>query len=100
MKNNELNEWLKQIDIILESNFIKNNIELQKIFVTAKKALKNNENDALARLSNNISWYLITHKYQAPKAVISFAQEISKEPHNTRGKIAFLQMLALSLAQM
>lgn len=100
MKNTELNEWLKQIDTILNSDFIQNNTELKKVFLEARKALENNENDALARLSNNISWYLITHKYEAPGAVIDFAQEIAKEPHKSRGKLAFLQMLALSLTQL
>ncbi|TNY48586.1 bacteriocin immunity protein, partial [Streptococcus pyogenes] len=46
---------------------------------------------------NDISWYLVLNKYEAPQPVIDFAQQIAKEPHKEKGKLAFLQSLALSL---
>ncbi|WP_159582886.1 bacteriocin immunity protein [Streptococcus halichoeri] len=99
MKSNERTEWLKHIELLINSDSIKDNPELKNIFLTTYKALENNERDALARLTNHISWYLITHNYEAPKPIIDFAQQIAKEPHKERGKLAFLQMLALSLTQ-
>lgn len=97
IKKNESNEWLAQIDNILNSDAIQNNKSLFAIFMTAKKAIEKGEQDVLARLSSDISWYLILNKYEAPKPVIDFAQSIAKKPHQSRGKLALLQMLALSL---
>lgn len=97
IKKVETSEWLVQIDNILLSDYLKNNCELREVFLKARTSIEQGERDALARLSNNISWYLITHRYEAPKPVIEFAQQIAKEPHKERGKLALLQMLALSL---
>lgn len=41
--------------------------------------------------------HLVVNRYQAPKPVIDLAQQIAKEPHQERGKLAFLQSLTLSL---
>lgn len=100
IKKTEIKDWLDQIDKILLADYLKKDDELRNIFLKARRAIKNGERDALARLSNSISWYLVTHRYEAPKPVIEFAQQIVKEPNKERGKLAFLQMLALSLAQM
>lgn len=90
---------LDQIDSILNSDYLKNNKELKSIFLKARKDIEQGDRGALATLSSNISWYLVTHRYKAPKAVIEFAQEIAKEPYKERGKLAVLQMLALSLTR-
>lgn len=97
MKNKEVTEWVKQIDTILTTDDIRYNNALVKIFLKARAAIEKGERDALARLSNDISWYLVLNKYEAPQPVIDFAQQIAKEPHKERGKLAFLQSLAPSL---
>ena len=51
-----------------------------------------------AELSQSISLYLITHRYQAPKSVIDFGVWIASSSSKYRGKLSFLQMLALSLS--
>lgn len=100
IKETEKKYWLEQIDNILLTNYLKKDDDLKTIFLKARSAIGNGEREALAQLSNSISWYLVTHRYEAPKPVIDFAHQIVKEPNKERGKLAFLQMLALSLAQM
>lgn len=94
---NDMNGYLEPIEQILSSGVIKDNEKLRRVFLSAKESIEKGERDALARLSNDISWYLVTNKYQAPKEIIDFARQIAKEPSKERGKLAFLQMLALSL---
>ncbi|MGT2808942.1 bacteriocin immunity protein [Streptococcus iniae] len=99
IKKHKSSEWLSQIDDILKSDCIKHNKALVAIFLRGKKAIAEGEQNALARLSNDISWYLVVNKYEAPEPVIDFAQKIAKEPHKLRGKLALLQMLARSFIQ-
>ncbi|MGG6788515.1 UNVERIFIED_CONTAM: bacteriocin immunity protein [Streptococcus canis] len=96
-KNKDVTEWVKQIDTILNANDIRHNNALVKILLKARTAIEKGEQGALARLSNDISWYLVVNRYQTPKPIIDLAQQIAKEPHQERGKLAFLQSLALSL---
>ena len=63
-------------------------------------SIKNDEFGAIGRLSNDLSIYLMTHQYLAPKNVIEFAGLIAKIPHQERGKGAFLNMLAMTLANL
>lgn len=92
--------WIAEIDKLLATDEMRHHKELSRIFTKARKAIESGERDALARLSNALSWYLMTNHYEAPKPVIAFAQNIVKEPHKARGKLALLQLLALSLSQM
>lgn len=99
-KKSDAAAWIAEIDKVLATDEIRHHQALSRIFRTARKAIESGERDALARLSNALSWYLLTNHYEAPKPVIAFAQNIVKEPHKSRGKLALLQMLALSLSQM
>ncbi len=89
-------DQLKEIDRILQSKEVHDNFELQNIFSKAKKAIENDEVQAISQLSQNLSLYLMTHQYKAPKNVIAFATKIAKEYHRERGKISTLNMLAMS----
>lgn len=90
-------ERLKEIDSILVSKEVAGNTELQQVFSKAKKAIENDEAQAIGQLSQNLSLYLMMHQYKAPKNVIEFATKIAKEYHRERGKISTLNMLAMSL---
>lgn len=41
-----------------------------------------------ARLSKSISWYLVTHHYKAPKAIIDFSKSFLDAPVKHRGQIS------------
>lgn len=97
MKKEEL---LKSIDEMLSSDEIICNNVLQAIFLKAKDSVQSDEYGAVSGLSNDLSMYLMTNRFLAPKKVIEFAGMIAKEPHKERGKGAFLKMLAMSLVGM
>lgn len=88
---------LKSIDEILASKEVVCNDKLQQIFLKAKNSIQNDELGSLGSLSNELSLYLMTNKYIAPKNVVEFASLIAKAPHQERGKGAFLKMLAMTL---
>lgn len=76
--------------------------ELNTLIVTYYDKL-NQENKAyfrlklVAELTNELSYYLLKNRFQAPKSVIDFSLLISKSQSQFRGKLATLQMLAFSL---
>lgn len=41
-----------------------------------------------ARLSKSISWYLVTHHYRAPKAIIDFSKSFLDAPAKYIGQIS------------
>ena len=51
-----------------------------------------------AQLSQSLSIYLMSHRYEAPKSVVDFGVWLSKYPSLKRGQLAPLLMLAQSLA--
>ncbi|MGV3027969.1 bacteriocin immunity protein [Streptococcus hyovaginalis] len=99
-KKDDINKWLIQLEELLEIEGVQSNATLKKIFEQSKKDIEEDGHPALARLSNTLSFYLVTHQYKGPKEVIEFAGKLVKEPHKERGKLATLQMLALSLFQL
>lgn len=50
-----------------------------------------------AEISQSISLYLMTHHYDAPKSVVELGYWLAQSTPKYRGKLSFLQMLALSL---
>ena len=93
-------EILNHIDNLLLSDEVSHDVQLKKIFLNGQTSIKNDEFRAIGRLSNDLSIYLMTHQYLAPKNVIEFASLIAKIPHQERGKGAFLNMLAITFSNL
>ena len=89
-------EILKFIDKLLFSDEVSHDEQLKEIFMNGRTSIENDEFGA----SNDLSMYLMTHQYLAPENVIEFASLIAKTPHQERGKGAFLNMLAMTLANL
>ena len=93
-------EILNHIDNLLLSDEVSHDVQLKKIFLNGETSIKNDEFGAIGRLSNDLSIYLMTHQYLAPKNVIEFASLIAKIPHQERGKGASLNMLAITFSNL
>jgi hypothetical protein len=93
-------EILNLIDNLLLSDEVSHDIQLKKIFLNGLTSIKNDEFGAIGGLSNDLSMYLMTHQYLAPKNVIEFTSLIAKIPHQERGKGAFLNMLAITFSNL
>lgn len=93
-------EILKFIDKLLFSDEVSHDEQLKEIFMNGRTSIENDEFGAIGGLSNDLSMYLMTHQYLAPENVIEFASLIAKTPHQERGKGAFLNMLAMTLANL
>ncbi len=93
-------EILNLIDNLLLSDEVFHDVQLKKIFLNGQTSIKNDEFGGIGRLSNDLSIYLMTHQYLAPKNVIEFASLIAKIPHQERGKGAFLNMLAITFSNL
>ena len=93
-------EILKFIDKLLFSDEVSHDEQLKEIFMNGRTSIENDEFGAIGGLSNDLFMYLMTHQYLAPENVIEFASLIAKTPHQERGKGAFLNMLAMTLANL
>lgn len=69
--------------------------ELYGICLQAKKELeqKEPENLVFTRFSRSLSWYLLCHKYQAPKSIIELAMAVEKIAQEYRSQVAWSQLL-------
>lgn len=92
-------EFRERLEHLLHQKEINENRELSDLFRLSIQDLNKNEKyqSVMAKLSQGLSFYLMTHHYQAPKSVIDFGLQIAKAPSKERGKLAFLQMLAQTL---
>lgn len=90
-------DLLKEIKQLLESKDLAENTELRNIFLKTMDSRDKDELTWISQLSHNLSLYLLTHQFIAPKKVLDLAYSIVKSPHQIRGKGAFLQMLAQTL---
>ncbi len=90
----------KAIEQLLNSGELAENEELRNIFLKARESTNMAELTWKSQLSQNLSLYLLTHQFQAPRQVLELAHSIAKSPHQQRGKGTFLQMLAQSLTHL
>ena len=64
-------EILNLIDNLLLSDEVSHDVQLNKIFLNGQISIKNDEFGAIGRLSNDLSIYLMTHQYLAPKNLLA-----------------------------
>lgn len=69
--------------------------ELYQICLSAKVDLEKNEPENLVftKLSQSLSWYLMTNKYSVPKTITDLASAVQKTAQRYRSDIALGQIL-------
>lgn len=69
--------------------------ELYQMCLSAKDDLekKEPENLVFTKLSQSLSWYLMSHNYTAPKTLMDLAGAVQKTAQHYRGDIAASQLL-------
>lgn len=96
-------ELIKRLEDICQDRNVLEIPKLSNFFQVRLKEMQDVTTDYellkfTAELSQSISLYLMMHRYQAPKSVIDFGVWIANSSSKYRGKLSFLQMLALSLS--
>lgn len=96
-------ELKEELMTVLSDCPVKKNSDLKSLFEKDVVALDEAKTDRevmtlAAQLSQSLSIYLMSHRYEAPKLVVDFGVWLSKYPSLKRGQLAPLLMLAQSLA--
>ncbi|MGT2754314.1 bacteriocin immunity protein [Streptococcus ovis] len=96
-------ELIKRLELLVADKSVNQIPELKEMFQNKLTEVYDltKEYDLIrfsANLSQTISLYLMTHHYSAPKSVIDFGVWIANSPSKYRGKLSFLQMIAMSLS--
>lgn len=83
----------------LEDAEVQKNQELYSLFSKVFESYQADPDPSLvAGLAHKVSFYLMTHGYEAPKSVLDFMTLGQKEVAKERGKGSFWLMLAQTLA--
>ncbi|TWT16346.1 bacteriocin immunity protein [Streptococcus sp. sy010] len=83
---------------VLQDPAVQEKEELYQLFLTSYSEYQKKKDDAIMlSLTSKVSLYLLTHRYEAPKSVIDFAQKFQKSLHQERGKARGLLQVAFSL---
>lgn len=92
-------DFKEKLNTVLADEKVQAIPELHQVCSQALEQLEARERpDAvMAQLSQALSLYLMQHSYKAPEVIIDLGMWLAKAPHRYRGKISFLQMLAMSL---
>lgn len=79
---------------LLDKEFA-NDKELYQVCLDAKADLDKNESEnfIFSKLGQSLSWYLMAHKYDAPKMITDLANTSQKILQKYRGTIATTQIL-------
>lgn len=96
-------ELKEELMTVLSDCQVKKNSDLKSLFEKDVVALDESKTDRevmtlAAQLSQSLSIYLMSHRYEAPKSVVNFGTWLVKYSSLKRGQLAPLQMLAQSLA--
>lgn len=82
---------------VLKDEEVRKNRQLYSLFAKSlSRYLENKDQQEIALLINDLSYYLILNHYSAPKVVIDFANRAQIEFHKSRGRASSLEMLVIS----
>ncbi|MFU2206551.1 bacteriocin immunity protein [Streptococcus pluranimalium] len=86
-------ELTTELMTVLSDYQVKRNSDLKSLFDKGVVALDEAKTDRevvtlAAQLSQSLSIYLMSHRYEAPKSVVDFGVWLSKYPSLKRGQLA------------
>ena len=87
MNNKEFKYYLEEV---LKDSEVMKNEECFKLISNAERQLDAREEGDIiaAKLSDRISYYLISHSYKAPKKILALSKNILSAPAKQRGLIS------------
>jgi len=82
--NDKSTKLMEMINETSKDEAVKNNHELLKILMNSYRDLENGKGtrEVCLKLNSSISTYLMTNKYQAPRAIVELSSKIQKDANS------------------